>query len=134
MYGPGFSQCRESVADSTGDVSSDRWARPEGDSTLTSAEEGAVRQHQQALAQARATEVTFREALEDWREHHAVKWREERQREYLEKQREEILRHKWIESEKARRDLGAQAILDWIGNYAASWRARYEEENGDLLS
>jgi len=38
-------------------------------------------------------------------------------------EREEILRHKWIESEKAGRDIGFErALLDWIMKYRSSWR------------
>jgi len=38
-------------------------------------------------------------------------------------EREEILRHKWIESEKAGRDIGfEQALTDWIIKHRASWR------------
>lgn len=39
-------------------------------------------------------------------------------------EREEILRHKWIESEKAGRDIGFErALLDWIRNHKAGWKA-----------
>ncbi len=39
-------------------------------------------------------------------------------------EREEILRHKWIESEKAGHDIGFEkALLDWIRNHRSSWRA-----------
>jgi hypothetical protein len=38
-------------------------------------------------------------------------------------EREEILRHKWIESEKAGHDIGFErALLDWIVKYRSSWR------------
>jgi hypothetical protein len=38
-------------------------------------------------------------------------------------EREEILRHKWIESEKAGHDIGfEQALTDWIIKHRASWR------------
>jgi hypothetical protein len=38
-------------------------------------------------------------------------------------EREEILRHKWIESEKAGRDIGfEQALTDWIIKHRANWR------------
>ncbi len=38
-------------------------------------------------------------------------------------EREEILRHKWIESEKAGRDIGFEkALLDWVVKHRASWR------------
>jgi len=38
-------------------------------------------------------------------------------------EREEILRHKWIESEKAGHDIGFEkALLDWIVRYRTNWR------------
>lgn len=38
-------------------------------------------------------------------------------------EREEILKHKWLESEKAGRDIGfEQALTDWIIRHRASWR------------
>lgn len=40
-------------------------------------------------------------------------------------EREEILRHKWIESEKAGHDVGFEkALLDWIVKYRSEWRTR----------
>ena len=39
------------------------------------------------------------------------------------KEREEILKHKWIESEKAGRDVGFEwALLDWNFNHRSEWR------------
>jgi hypothetical protein len=38
-------------------------------------------------------------------------------------EREEILRHKWIESEKLGKDIGFErALLDWIRHYREGWR------------
>lgn len=38
-------------------------------------------------------------------------------------EREEILKHKWIESEKAGYDIGFEkALLDWIVKHRANWR------------
>ena len=38
-------------------------------------------------------------------------------------EREEILRHKWIESEKAGRDIGfVRALIDWTRHHRARWR------------
>ena len=38
-------------------------------------------------------------------------------------EREEILRHKWIESEKAGRDIGFErALTDWIIKHRSKWR------------
>lgn len=40
-------------------------------------------------------------------------------------EREEILKHKWLESEKAGYDIGFErALLDWIRNHRESWRAK----------
>ena len=40
-------------------------------------------------------------------------------------EREEILKHKWIESEKAGHDIGFEkALLDWIVKHRSSWRAQ----------
>jgi hypothetical protein len=39
-------------------------------------------------------------------------------------ERQEILRHKWIESEKAGKDIGFEkALLDWTRNHRARWRS-----------
>ena len=38
-------------------------------------------------------------------------------------EREEILKHKWIESEKAGKDIGFEkALLDWIVKHRSNWR------------
>lgn len=38
-------------------------------------------------------------------------------------EREEILKHKWIESKKAGYDIGFErALLDWIVRYRTGWR------------
>jgi hypothetical protein len=39
------------------------------------------------------------------------------------KERDEILKHKWIESEKRGYDIGFErALLDWVINYRKGWR------------
>ena len=44
-------------------------------------------------------------------------------------ERAEILRHKWIESEKAGRDIGFEkALLDWIVKHRSNWRDRRRKE------
>jgi hypothetical protein len=43
-------------------------------------------------------------------------------REFL-AEREEILRHKWLESEKAGRDIGFEsALTSWVTRHRALWR------------
>jgi hypothetical protein len=40
-------------------------------------------------------------------------------------ERQEVLRHKWIESEKAGYDIGFErALLDWTQKYRSAWRER----------
>ncbi len=44
-------------------------------------------------------------------------------------EREEVLKHKWIESEKAGSDIGFEkALLDWIVKHRSSWRERRMRE------
>ena len=39
-------------------------------------------------------------------------------------ERDEILRHKWLESEKAGKDIGFErALLDWIRKHRERWRS-----------
>jgi hypothetical protein len=46
-------------------------------------------------------------------------------------EREEILKHKWIESEKAGHDIGFErALTDWIMRHRSAWRkARQNSSN-----
>ncbi len=47
-------------------------------------------------------------------------------------ERDEILKHKWIESEKAGHDIGFErALTDWIIKHRSRWRKqRYETAKG----
>ncbi len=50
-------------------------------------------------------------------------------REFL-AEREEILKHKWIESEKLGQDIGFEkALLDWIVKHRAGWRLQRQASN-----
>lgn len=95
---------------------------------LTRAEQQAVFSHREHLCRDWGRSVPLDEAREDWLRHHAHDWRASRMRKMLEMQREEINRYKWIESEKAQRDLGREAVFDWISKYAAQWREWFEQE------
>jgi len=45
-------------------------------------------------------------------------------------EREEILKHKWIESEKAGTDIGFEkALLDWIVKHRSNWREKRMKES-----
>lgn len=46
-------------------------------------------------------------------------------------EREEILKHKWIESERLGYDIGFErALLDWIRKHRDSWRAARRSQPG----
>ena len=53
----------------------------------------------------------------------------EKMKKFMSDQIKEVEIHKWIESEKANRDLGEEAIKDWIEKHAADFRKKWEEEN-----
>ena len=47
-------------------------------------------------------------------------------------EREEILKHKWIESEKAGRDIGFErALTDWIIKHRSKWRNARQTVNSN---
>ena len=49
-------------------------------------------------------------------------------REFL-AEREEIMRHKWLKSEKGGTDIGfEEALTDWMVNHRAEWRKRRQAE------
>ncbi|HEY3897677.1 MAG TPA: DUF4032 domain-containing protein [Chthoniobacter sp.] len=50
-------------------------------------------------------------------------------REFL-AERDEILRHKWFESERAGHDIGFEhALLDWVARHRPTWRERRRLEH-----
>jgi len=46
---------------------------------------------------------------------------------YLEEEREEILKYKWIRSEEEGRDMGQEAVTEWIDKYAEEHRKSHEK-------
>lgn len=93
--------------------------------TLTNGERKEVERHKYFMSQQYGYDVGFDAALTDWLDHHAEEYRRDAQARMLEMQRQEIARHMWIESEKAKCNLGREAALDWVLKYAAQWRAWY---------
>jgi hypothetical protein len=51
------------------------------------------------------------------------------QSDILRKELEEILKHKWLESEKAGYDLGDQAVWDWVEKYAHEFREYWQKKS-----
>lgn len=54
----------------------------------------------------------------------------EKMKQFMTDQIKEIEIHKWLESEKANRDLGEDAVKDWIKKHAKEFRKKWEKENG----
>lgn len=58
----------------------------------------------------------------------------ERFHEFMKAQAHEIDVHKWIESEKAGKDLGNDAVMEWIKKYAKDFRKEWEETHGKVMN
>lgn len=53
-------------------------------------------------------------------------------REFL-AEREEILKHKWCESQKAGQDIGFEsALTSWVVHHRAQWRKARQRQTGDV--
>lgn len=85
-----------------------------------------IRQHRELLSRQAGREVGMKETVADWLERFSRDWRQERIMQALQAEREEILRHKWLESEKAGYDIGKEAVIDWILKHAGRWREWWE--------
>lgn len=92
------------------------------------AEWNAIQVHRYFLSQRYGRFIANDEAIEDWLKNYALIWRAKRTVLSSRNQMKEILRHKWIESEKAGHDLGPEAVSDWIYKYADKWRLWWETE------
>jgi hypothetical protein len=97
------------------------------------AELRAIDRHRERLCQEWDREVSIDECRDHWARHHAEAWRRKRQEVMLAHQREEMLRYKWLQSEKAQHDVGKDAFMDWIRQYAAQWRKWYDEHEAEIL-
>jgi len=100
---------------------------------LTPPELNAVLKHLEEMEKSEQRKILFEEALADWMKSISKAWERSKFNEDMEAQRKEIEKHRWIESEKAGKDIGAsKAAEDWIANYAPIWRKEREslERNG----
>ncbi len=97
--------------------------------SFTPAEWKAIQVHKYFLSERAGHQITDEEAVEDWLKKHAREWRATRMIIACGDQMKEILRHKWIESEKAGCDQGKAAVKDWIRKYAQQWRANWEKSH-----
>jgi hypothetical protein len=52
---------------------------------------------------------------------------------FLINQKIEIEKYKWVESQKANRDLGQAAVTEWVNKNAKKYREEYEEVYNELV-
>lgn len=97
------------------------------DDGLTPAERRQVEEHRRAMSAECKRQVDWDSAKTDWLARLAADWRKRRQEHMCELQREEIARYRWLACEKAQRDIGRQAAVEWVQKHAAAWRKWYEE-------
>jgi hypothetical protein len=56
-----------------------------------------------------------------------------RYRDFIALEIEEMRRHKWIQSEKAGRDLGSEALLDWAEHHDLAFHQHVVEDLGESI-
>lgn len=95
---------------------------------FTGAEWAALEVHRYYMSEQAGHDVGIEKSVEDWLLYYSTGWRKERLEKDLADQTKEIMKHKWIESEKAGTDLGDLAALDWVRKHAAEWR-RWREKS-----
>ena len=82
--------------------------------------------HRYFLSREYSRYINITEAVRSWLKDYALKWRGDRVKKAHLAQIEEIMKHKWIESEKAGYDIGKKAVGDWIEKHAGTWRREWE--------
>ncbi|MFH1038317.1 MAG: hypothetical protein V1789_06595 [PVC group bacterium] len=100
---------------------------PEGEQ-FSPAEWKGIQVHRYFLSQRYCRWVSIQETIADWLKNYARIWREKRMELSSRNQMEQILKHKWLESEKVRHDVGQKAAADWIEKFAKQWRLWWETE------
>ena len=84
----------------------------------------AIDEHRYYLSERAGFDVGRAAAISDWQANHARHWHWQKPHRELNEQMQDMLRHKWIESQKAGQDVGDGALLDWIRKHAAQWREK----------
>ena len=109
-------------------LAEERWKEPDGEQRYCPAEWKAIKIHRYFLSQRYHRRVSVEETIEDWMKRYAQVWREKRMELSSRNQMEQILKHKWLESQKSGYDVGKVAAADWITKYAEVWRRWWESE------
>jgi phosphotransferase system HPr-like phosphotransfer protein len=100
---------------------------------LIPSELNAIETHKYFLSEREGREVSFEEAMIDFIDNYEADFFCKKQVEDNQKQNQEILKYRWIESEKEGHDIGStKAAMEWIEKYGCIWREEREslEKNG----
>jgi phosphotransferase system HPr-like phosphotransfer protein len=100
---------------------------------LIPSELSAIETHKYFLSQREGREVSFEEAMIDFIDNYEADFLRKKQVEDNQEQNQEILKYRWIESEKEGHDIGStKAAMEWVEKYGGIWREEREslEKNG----
>jgi phosphotransferase system HPr-like phosphotransfer protein len=100
---------------------------------LIPSELSAIEMHKYFLSEREGREVSFEEAMIDFIDNYEADFLSKKQVEDNQEQNQEILKYRWIESEKEGYDIGStKAAMEWIEKYGGIWREEREslEKNG----
>jgi phosphotransferase system HPr-like phosphotransfer protein len=87
----------------------------------------AIEDHKYYLSQKEGREVSLEEAIVDFLIDYEDDYLKRKQTEDVAQQNEEIMKYKWIESEREGHDIGAEtAAMEWVEKYGSIWREERE--------
>jgi len=100
---------------------------------LIPSELSAIEMHKYFLSEREGREVSFEVAMIDFIDNYEADFLCKKQVEDNQQQNQEILKYRWIESEKEGHDIGnTKAAMEWVEKYGGIWREEREslEKNG----
>ncbi len=93
---------------------------------LTPSELKAIEEHRYLLGIELKREVSIDEAIVSFFNKYMDEWRREKTRRDNVEQMQEIQKHKYLRSKEAGKDMGEEAIDEWMKKYAEIWRQEKE--------
>jgi phosphocarrier protein len=101
---------------------------------ILTSEMPAIEVHKYFISIEQKKPVSFEDAIKDWNSKYRDDWLKEKTRIDNLKQKEEIDKYKYLRSEQEGRDLGPEAVEEWMQKYAPLWREARESlmQNGLL--
>ncbi len=87
----------------------------------------AIEDHKYFLSQEEGREISIEEAIVDFLINYEDDYLKCKQSEDTAQQNDEIMKYKWIESEREGRDIGEEtAAMEWVEKYGSIWRSERE--------